>query len=349
MPEAFAEASTNEQQDAISKICSERQIVTPLRHESSASDDVSWTICMTINSGFYDFFRNWYKHYTLLDLKLDIVLFAEDPIAYDKLSSAEFLNSEYTTVVNATKWAPPVLSTTTRSELRRDSSPMPTQAPSNRTADASPSLSPDESDDVASTPVGSLWHAWNEGIFDATSSKYIELISNRPTRLLQVVCSGRNVLYIDTDTVLKKNPLPVINKNVLDGVDISVAIDIVGYKQYAHTFDFCTGFLAIKAKSETIDFLSEWEKRCHNDGLAENDQIMFNKAYEALLTTSEESITRRITVKGLSNTLFPNGKQYFTLYDESQRDEAILVHANWIVSGANKKLSLMKQGLWDPE
>jgi len=334
MPASFAEVSTEEQQKVISNVCSERKVVTPLRNESFASDgdDVSWTICMTINSGFYDFFHNWYIHYQKLDLKLDLVLFAEDSVAYERLSNAPFLDNNYTIVVDATKAAPP-LSIATRSKLTADES----------------SSSSSSSDEDPSNSSDTAWSAWNEGVFAIHTHQYKELISNRPTRLLQVLCSGRNVLYIDTDTVLRKSPLSVINKNFLEGVDVSIAIDQTGTKAYAYTYDLCTGFIAIKAKSETIDFLSEWEKRCHDDGRVHNDQVAFNLVYEAMWKNwDESSSTSRITLDILPDTMFPNGKQYFTLYNETQRKEAILVHANWIVGGANKRLIFMKHGLWEP-
>ncbi|CAJ1947779.1 unnamed protein product [Cylindrotheca closterium] len=353
LPASFSKGSTREQQKVISDVCSERKAVSPLRNESSTSGDVSWTICMTINSGFYDFFRNWYKHYKVLDLQLEIVLFAEDAVVYDRLSNATFLNREYTTVVNATNTTTdpsPMATSTPSKHMTAEAAVLPTQAPSNVTANVSSSSSTDESDENASSgSLDALWSDWNHGVFDIYSYAYRSLIANRPTRLLQVLCSGRNVLYIDTDTVLKKSPLPVINKNYLEGVDISIAIDKMGTEAYAHTYDLCTGFIAIKARSETIDFLSDWEKRCHDDARVQNDQQAFNLAYETLWKNWKESSSRRVTLDVLPSILFPNGEQFFTLYNESQREEAILVHANWIVSGANKKLNLMKHGLWDPE
>ncbi|KAL3940490.1 MAG: hypothetical protein SGBAC_004988 [Bacillariaceae sp.] len=303
----------------ISNVCSERKVVTSIFSESSTSEDIPWTICMTINAGFYDFFQNWYGHFQLLDLKIDIVLFAEDAIAYDRLSSAEFLNRDYTMVVNAT-------------------SASNSQATSVQPANIASASVDESAEDSAS-----------EEVFNAYSQKYKDLISNRPTRLLQVLCSGRNVLYIDTDTVLKKSPLPVIDKNYLDGVDVSIAIDHVVRKKYAHGFGVCTGFVAIKANPKTVQFLSEWERRCHSEvGGANNDQTAFNRAYEAFWLERQESGISIIKLQGLPIKLFPNGKQYFQKYDKRQQEDVVLAHANWIVGGENKRQTLMKHGLWDP-
>ncbi|CAJ1947777.1 unnamed protein product [Cylindrotheca closterium] len=325
--ESLVSLASGLQQKMISNVCSERKVVTPLRNESSYKQSdgrIPWTICMTINAGFYDFFQNWYAHFQILDLKMDMVLFAEDSVAYDRLSNAQFLNRDYTMVVNATT-----------------STPITSQ----QATDVQPAK-------ISSTSTGSSAEdsASSDEVFDAYSQKYKQLISNRPTRLLQVLCSGRNVLYIDSDTFLKKSPLPFINKNYMDGVDISVALDHVKRKKYAHGFGVCTGFVAIKANPKTVHFVYEWERRCHDSdsGGAINDQTAFNLAYEAFWLERQESGMSIIKLQGLPVELFPNGEQYFKKYDEGQREDVVLAHANWIVGGKNKRQNLMKHGLWDP-
>ena len=48
---------------------------------------------MTVNSGFYDFFENWWNHYVRLSLPYEVVVVAEDSAAYEKL----ILNPNITT------------------------------------------------------------------------------------------------------------------------------------------------------------------------------------------------------------------------------------------------------------
>lgn len=289
-------------------------------------EDIPWTICMTINAGFYDFFQNWYNHFQRLNLKIDLVLFAEDEIAYDRLSSATFLNKDFTMVVNATDHGPPHVT-----------KKVPTAPSPRKISSASADESGEDSESI------------DRGVFDAHSQEYKQLISNRPTRLLQVLCSGRNVLYIDTDTVLRKNPFPIINERYRNGVDISIALDHVVRKKYAHGFGVCTGFVAIKSNPKTVLFLAEWERHCHDEGgKANNDQTSFNYAYEAFWRERHESGMDIVKLQGLPVDLFPNGNQYFQLYDENQREQAVLVHANWIIGGDKKRRSLMKHDLWDP-
>ena len=262
---------------------------------------------MTVTAGFYDFFRNWHMHYEKLGLNLEMVLFAEDPIAFQRLSNAPFLNMEYTLVVNATFAKGP-----------------PNAAKATNTI--------------------------SDQVFDVFSKQYYELISKRPSRLLQVLCSGRNVLYIDTDTVLKMDPLPEINKHYRSGADFSIAIDQSNSKNYAQGFEVCTGFMAIKANPKTIHFLSEWEQKCHDkDGTPINDQLAFNRAYEAMWTNKqngEPAGNLLPNLKHLRSKLFPNGFQYFDLYNERQRDKVVLAHANWIIGGEKKKQNFQDHGLW---
>lgn len=70
------------------------------------------------------------------------------------------------------------------------------------------------------------------------------------------------------------------------------------------------------------------------------------KAHETPWKEWNESKKSIVKVKSLPPALFPNGDQYFNLYNDSQREEVILVHANWIVGGSNKKHSFIDHGLW---
>ena len=61
--------------------------------------------------------------------------------------------------------------------------------------------------------------------------------------------------------------------------DFSVAVEHAKPKDYAHGFAVCTGFVATKANPKTINFLSQWERKCRTeDEAAENDQGAFNLA-----------------------------------------------------------------------
>ena len=47
----------------------------------------NWTILITVNNAFFDFFRNWYLAYLHLNISYPLVVVAEDGIVYEKLLS----------------------------------------------------------------------------------------------------------------------------------------------------------------------------------------------------------------------------------------------------------------------
>jgi len=42
---------------------------------------------ITVNDGYYDFFRKWWAYYEKLDLKLDVLVLAEDDVVFKKLTA----------------------------------------------------------------------------------------------------------------------------------------------------------------------------------------------------------------------------------------------------------------------
>ncbi|KAL4234649.1 hypothetical protein ACF0H5_006290 [Mactra antiquata] len=47
----------------------------------------AWTVLLTVNTGFFDFFSNWFFYYSKLKLDLPIVIIAEDDKVYKKLKT----------------------------------------------------------------------------------------------------------------------------------------------------------------------------------------------------------------------------------------------------------------------
>ena len=48
-------------------------------------DHGAWTIVLSVNLGFFDFFENWWAFYTRLDLEYPVLIYAEDAEVYDRL------------------------------------------------------------------------------------------------------------------------------------------------------------------------------------------------------------------------------------------------------------------------
>ena len=97
----------------------------------------------------------------------------------------------------------------------------------------------------------------------------------------------------------------------------------------------CTGFLAIRSNSKTVNFIEGWR-----DYLAkhsqENDQIGFNR-----LNMS------KVRINKLSRNHFPSGDLYFEeAGGKINHSEVVIVHNNFII-GHDKKLERFQQfHLW---
>lgn len=160
------------------------------------------------------------------------------------------------------------------------------------------------------------------GAQDYKTKQYKILVSTRPQHILQLLQNGNDVLYADVDSVWVKNPLPFLNKTY----DISIQSD--------GPSNLCTGFMAIKSNSKTIDVIQQWHDLLV--GQPNTNQQSFNKAIRS----------SKVSYMALNSLYFPSGKQYFKNYDEKERSQAVVVHNNWIVGHDVKKKRFKKFNLW---
>jgi hypothetical protein len=71
---------------AASGECISRNTVVPTKSlEVPGMDD--WVVLLTINSGYFDFFLNWWAFYSRLDLDYQVVVVAEDDNAFRKINA----------------------------------------------------------------------------------------------------------------------------------------------------------------------------------------------------------------------------------------------------------------------
>ncbi|XP_053380280.1 uncharacterized protein LOC128548816 [Mercenaria mercenaria] len=69
----------------------------------------NWTILLTVNNGFFDFFENWQWHFKKLDISVPVSVVAEDDIVFEKLtylndSSIKVHRSEHISINKAVKY-----------------------------------------------------------------------------------------------------------------------------------------------------------------------------------------------------------------------------------------------------
>jgi len=77
--------------------------VTPQRRYDQVPNSIpiQWTILLTVNDGFYDFFQNWWIHYDRLKLLNTVVVVAEDDAVYAKLKVNLNITVERSSLINA--------------------------------------------------------------------------------------------------------------------------------------------------------------------------------------------------------------------------------------------------------
>lgn len=266
---------------------------------ASAKEESSsrWFILLTVNDGFYDFFLNWWVHYQNLEEA------ANRTISHQNLEEANRTTAVGVIVIadDDTVYAK-LLSRLERGGLANANA---------RVVEVERSSLQDES----------KAHSYG-------SKQYRSLVSTRATHILKQLRAGRDVLYVDLDSVFLKDPLPV-----LDGESPEDEVDL--WIQSGSGADFCTGLMAFRSNERTVGLVERWE-----DALMKENQLnqpIFNR-----ILRNDSSGVRTV---GLAKELFPNGKMYFGTKGWD-RGKAVFVHNNWISGHGKKKLRFQKEGLW---
>ena len=171
-----------------------------------------------------------------------------------------------------------------------------------------------------------------DGALDFGSPEYKRFVSERPKRILKYLRQGRNVLYIDTDTVLLSNPLPYL----VDDTSIDLWAQDDGASADSGDM-YCTGFMGFRANDRVIETVEKWAEILASTLKA--NQFTFNTVWRE----------QNLTVRGLSTYQFPHGDFYFERFDDEQRKQVVVVHNNWIVGHQNKIDRFQKFGLWNPD
>ena len=171
-----------------------------------------------------------------------------------------------------------------------------------------------------------------------TSSGYFSQAFKRKTHLktkiiLEALGLGFSVLIADVDIVFLKDPLPLLN---CDNCDIEISSDVV---------EGNSGFYISRPTAAAITL--------HNNawmqGLAK-PQVSNQKAIDRLMEKMQKR--KEIKVKNLDPKVFANGKVYFEdgkrmFKGDNPCAGCVIVHNNWIVSGAGKVYRFKESGLWE--
>ena len=127
-----------------------------------------------------------------------------------------------------------------------------------------------------------------------------------------------NLMWVDTDIVFKENP-----------VDILTGHEEVLFQTDAPGSTICTGFMVFNETPECRQLVAE----CGADE-TDDDQLIMNRI---ALTKYNDHVAL------LSEDLFPNGNVY---YQQGKKDNAMIVHNNWMVGVETKINKFKEEGLW---
>jgi hypothetical protein len=126
------------------------------------------------------------------------------------------------------------------------------------------------------------------------------------------------LMWVDTDIVFKENPVEILSghEEVLFQTDAPGSI-------------ICTGFMVFNDTPECRKLVEE----CGSNE-TDDDQLLMNKIG---LSKYNDHIAL------LSEDLFPNGHVY---YRQGRKDNAMIVHNNWMVGIDSKIKKFKEEGLW---
>lgn len=152
-------------------------------------------------------------------------------------------------------------------------------------------------------------------------------------------CTRSKILLSDSDVVFLRDPLPILNNELLDH-DIVFQEDSTGVHlldtvlTYAYS-GICGGFIYLQPSRRTVDLFSS----------VLTYQLNWNWNDQSGLNICIRWHGRSIKWKTLEKRLFPNGKEFFEFH-HSSRSDALIVHANFIRFVPDKISRMMERGLW---
>lgn len=165
----------------------------------------------------------------------------------------------------------------------------------------------------------------------------------------QLIRSGKDVWYMDIDTVLLQDVRPIYEIYKNNSIDICLQDDLNMP---------CSGCVLYMASEDTIMFT---DIVIHEKDKFPNDQYTLVGVLNSIPQLFENGVFKtEMRCSLFDRNLFPNGLLYFgddfkntptgyqTIKEEyvSTGQKPYFVHANWMIGNDNKKAAFQKYGLW---
>eukprot|EP00731_Ephydatia_muelleri_P025728 Em0017g811a len=158
---------------------------------------------------------------------------------------------------------------------------------------------------------------------------YQQFMIERTRFILSMLpCTKSHVLLSDTDIVFKKNPIALLDSELVNH-DIVFQEDSTGiylmdsFVTYIFSY-ICGGFVYLKPSNEMVNFYRS----------VLTYQLNWNWNDQAGLNICIRHRSRSLRWKTLDKTLFPNGKEFFHFHPDNMM--ALAVHANFMPRTADK-------------
>ncbi|KAL3785278.1 hypothetical protein ACHAW5_008292 [Stephanodiscus triporus] len=285
--------------------------------EESTERMPSFAVVCQVNSGYWDFFVNWHRHFRKNSKRTEhvLIIIAEDASIHSKLEAL------FDSATSATIVLPGY-------DIANDHA--------HHNAEDYDSITYKSLVSTRATHLLNLMCIL--GVTGEDVVKSNGAIASKDTRKDIII------VYSDVDTVWVKDPFPYIQKLIgkNKSYDLLAAVDDHDYwcvKDY-----YCTGFLVIAQSPASISFLSHWEKELKY--APQLNQPIFN-------TVLRSSKLPKIRHSGLGEMEFPPGRLYFDQWvkeggesERQKKEETMVVHNNYIIGHDAKMKRFEEHGLW---
>ena len=210
------------------------------------------------------------------------------------------------------------------------------------------------------------------------SPNFWRLVVQRPLWIRWLLTQGYSVLQCDVDIVWLRNPLAYVASRVetvpprgskrppLHYCGNPASLNWTRKFRMRHyppchlhnaslilqseaAYGYNCGFYFIRPSNATVQFMDKWmgEMLHPSMGRAMHEQhAMLFTLGNTNSKTARGWMGKGMQIVRLDEALFPTGKQWFEQWHVTRREEAYIVHSNWVHAGEQKKLRLRRDNLW---
>lgn len=182
------------------------------------------------------------------------------------------------------------------------------------------------------------------------TKEYGFLVKQRPMMIQSFLDLGYDIVYSDVDSVWMSNALEVL-RGVDDSIDFAAASDSDPYFDIVDKRDIdylCTGFMYVKATRRSRHLMKTWASGLRAKTKHSN-QGTFNSVVKSLRSKKDG-----IKFEILKKEQFPPGYMYFDTEHGfknrtgwEQKQEPVIVHANWVGGSEAKRKLLQSKDVWN--